>query len=118
MAGRRNGVLHGLLVWAAGIAAFVLLAVLGTGLALGTLGDTVDRVRPGLTEQGEAGGDEDDLEEASGSAALMLGATAVAAALGGLLGSKLWPRPARGDDAGLRDADDEWRSTDLASERT
>jgi hypothetical protein len=113
-----DGLLHGLLVWAAGIAAFVLLAVLGTGLALGTLGDTVDRVRPGFTDQPEAGGDEDDLEEASGSAALMLGATAIAAAVGGLVGSKLWPRPDRRGDVGPREPDEEWRSTDLASERT
>src|SRR5829696_9060158 len=34
-----DGVLHGLLVWAVGIAIFLLLAVLSTGLALGTLGE-------------------------------------------------------------------------------
>jgi hypothetical protein len=106
-----DGVLHGLLVWAAGIAIFLLLSVLGTGLALGTLGDTVDRVRPGFGDQGqEAGGAEDDLEEASGSAALMLGATALAAAAGGLVGSKLWPRDRR-DAGGLRDADEDWTPT-------
>ena len=102
-----DGLLHGLLVWAAGIAVFVLFAVFNIGLSLGTLGDTVERVRPGFTEQGQAQGDsEDDLEEAAGTAALMLGATAVAAAAGGMIGSKLWPRPRR--DAGLRDADDDW----------
>lgn len=109
MAGRdaEDGLLHGLLVWAAGIAVFLLLAVLGTGLALGTLGDTVDRVRPGFSNQAEgAGGGEDDLEEASGAAALMLGATAVAAAGGGLAGSKLWPRRERGDGVGLHDTDE------------
>ncbi len=100
-----DGLLHGLLVWAASTAVLLLLAVLGTGLALGTLGDTVDRVRPGFTQ--EASGDsEDDLEESAGSAALMLGATAAAAAAGGVIGSKLWPRPRR--DAGLQDADDGW----------
>lgn len=102
----QDGLLHGLLVWAAGIAVFLLLAVLGTGLALGTLGDTVDRVRPGFSQDPGAGGNEDDLEEAAGSAALMLGVTAAAAAAGGLAGSKLWPRPRR--DAGLRGTDDEW----------
>jgi hypothetical protein len=101
-----DGVLHGLLVWAAGIAVFLLLAVLGTGLALGTLGDTVDRVRPGFNQGQVAGDNEDDLEEAAGSTALMLGATAAAAAVGGVVGSKLWPRPRR--DAGLRDTDDDW----------
>jgi hypothetical protein len=106
-----DGVLHGLLVWAAGIAIFLLLSVLGTGLALGTLGDTVDRVRPGFSDQAqEPGGAEDDLEEASGSAALMLGATALAAAAGGLVGSKLWPRDRR-DAGGLRDADEDWTPT-------
>jgi hypothetical protein len=101
-----DGLLHGLLVWAASIAVFVLLAVLGTGLALGTLGDTVDRVRPGF-QQGEAADEsEDDLEESAGSAALMLGATAAAAAAGGVIGSKLWPRPRRDD--GFRDADGGW----------
>jgi hypothetical protein len=99
-----DGLLHGLLVWAAGIAVFLLLAVLGTGLALGTLGDTVDRVRPGFNQGQATGQSEDDLEEAAGSAALMLGATAAAAAVGGVLGSKLWPRPRR--DTGLRDGDD------------
>ena len=107
-----DGVLHGLLVWAAGIAIFLLLSVLGTGLALGTLGDTVDRVRPGFSDQAqEPGGAEDDLEEASGSAALMLGATALAAAVGGLVGSKLWPRRDRRDAGGLRDADEDWTPT-------
>lgn len=101
-----DGLLHGLLVWAAGMALFLLLAVLGTGLALGTLGDTVDRVRPGFDQGTAEAGDEDDLEESSGSAALMLGATAAAAAAGGLLGSKLWPR-VRKDD-GLQDAGDGW----------
>jgi hypothetical protein len=102
-----DGLLHGLLVWAATTAVFILLAVLGTGLALGTLGDTVDRVRPGFTDQGQAAGQgEDDLEESAGSAALMLGVTAAAAAAGGVIGSKLWPRPRR--DAGLQDADDGW----------
>jgi hypothetical protein len=102
----QDGLLHGLLVWAAGIAVFVLLAVLGTGLALGTLGDTVDRVRPGFGPDQAAAENEDDLEEAAGSAALMLGVTAAAAGVGGVVGSKLWPRPRR--DAGLREADDEW----------
>ena len=101
-----DGVLHGLLVWAATTAVFVLLAVLGTGLALGTLGDTVDRVRPGFDQGQAAGESEDDLEEAAGTTALMLGVTAVAAAAGGVIGSKLWPRPRR--DAGLQDADDGW----------
>jgi hypothetical protein len=101
-----DGVLHGLLVWAAGIAVFLLLSVLGTGLALGTIGDTVDRVRPGFGPDQAGSDNEDDLEEAAGSAALMLGATAAAAAAGGVVGSKLWPRPRR--DAGLRDADDDW----------
>jgi hypothetical protein len=104
----QDGILHGLLVWATTIAIFVLLAILGTGLALGTLGDTVDRVRPGFSDQDPAAAqDEDDLEEAAGTAALMLGVTAVAAAAGGLLGSKLWPRPDR-EEGGVQDADD-WR---------
>jgi hypothetical protein len=107
-----DGLLHGLLVWAAGIAVFVLLGVLGTGLALGTLGDTVDRVRPGFTDPAQgAGGEEDDLEEAAGSTALMLGATAAAAAAGGVVGSRLWPRRDRRDDVGLRDADEGWTGT-------
>lgn len=102
-----DGLLHGLLVWAAGIAVFILLAVLGTGLALGTLGDTVDRLRPGFDQAQGAGGDEDDLEESAGAAALMLGVTAVTAGLGGVVGSKLWPRPRR--DTGLRDdGEDDW----------
>lgn len=107
-----DGVLHGLLVWAAGIAIFLLLAVLGTGLALGTLGDTIDRVRPGFSDQAqEAGGAEDDLEEAAGASALMLGATALTAALGGAVGTKLWPRRDRRDGGGLRDADEDWTPT-------
>lgn len=99
-----DGLLHGLLVWGATTAVFVLLAVLGTGLALGTLGDTVDRVRPSFADQAQgAAEDEDPLEESAGSTALMLGVTALAAAVGGVAGSKLWPRPRR--DAGLRDDD-------------
>lgn len=106
----QDGILHGLLVWAATTAIFVLLAVFGTGLALGSVGDTVDRVRPGFGGQEETAEEgEEDLEEAAGNAALTLGATAVAAAVGGMLGSKLWPRREQ-DDVGLRDADSEWRS--------
>ena len=91
---------------------------MSSGLALGTLGHTADRVGFGRgSEQPTATQDDDDLEEAAGAAALMLGATAVAAGVGGVIGSKLWPRTDRWDDAGLRDGDDEWRSTGRTSER-
>jgi hypothetical protein len=104
-----DGLLHGVLVWATGMALVLLLATFGIGLALGGIGDTVDRVRPsGIGDPAGAAEGEDDLEEAAGTAALTLGVTVAAAAAGGALGSKLWPRPRREADGGLRDSDDEW----------
>lgn len=98
-----DGILHGVLVWATTIAAFVVLGLLGIRLALGTLGHALTRL------DAEAGAAGDALRDAAGSSALMLVATLVAAAVGALVGTKLWP-PRRDDDTiNLRDGADESR---------
>lgn len=89
-----DGFLHGIGVWALATVVFLVVAVIGTGLALGTLGHALDRLGDdGSAEQAAA--DDDDRSESAGTAALALGATALAAGVGGAVGAKLWPRAQR-----------------------
>jgi len=106
-----DGLLHGIVTWAVGIVLFLLIVLFSTGLAMGTLGHAGERVFSGEERQAEAEGgtaqaDDEDAQESAGTAAGMLGATLAAAAIGGLVGSKLWPRHGRSEPGGLRDADD------------
>ena len=102
-----DGLLHSIGVWALGIAAFVVLAVLGSGFALGTVRYAVERL-DGVEQASPTDTAADDFEEAAGMAALAFGVTLVAAGVGGVLGAKLWPRQSR--DA-IRFGEDEPRPT-------
>lgn len=88
-----DGAFHGILVWCLGVVAFLLLTLLSTGLALGTLSDLSARL--GVTADDAEGFDtdqaNDDAKEAAAKTLLFLGLTAGAAAAGGAVGSKLWP---------------------------
>jgi hypothetical protein len=99
-----DGVLNGIAVWAMATVILFVLAVVGTGLALATLGYAVDRISTdGQAAQAATPGSE--LTDAAGTAAIALGATAIAAALGALVGSKLWPRARRDDTLTFNDND-------------
>ena len=90
-----DGLLHGVVVWAAGILAFLLLAALTARLALGSLGYLVDHLD--LADTAAGSGEGDGLRDAAAASAVLLGVTLVASAGGSAIGSKLWPR--RRDDA-------------------
>ncbi|SDQ04730.1 permease [Quadrisphaera sp. DSM 44207] len=97
--GADDGLLHGILVWALGVVAILLLTLLGGGALFGSLASAATEV-VNLQQVGQAaqGVDVDPAQAAEtartagGAAALGLGATIVASALGGLLGAKMWPR--------------------------
>jgi len=99
-----DGLLNGVAVWAVASVILFVLAVVGTGLALATLGYAVDRLSAD-GQSAQAGTSGSDLTDAAGTAAIALGATAIAAALGGLVGSKLWPQARRDDTLTFNDND-------------
>ena len=94
-----DGVLHGVLVWALTVVGTIAFALLGGGALLGPLANVATEVTnlqqllaqnpdfdPGQALQGA--------REPAGWGALALGLSVGAAALGGLAGSRLWPRRA------------------------
>jgi hypothetical protein len=93
-----EGLLHGVLTWAVGIVAILGLALLGAGAVLGNL-STVISQSGGLQQQagqaGQAAGQVDPVQalqaahQGAGWAALALGLTVVAAAVGGMTGQKI-----------------------------
>ncbi|WP_433557831.1 hypothetical protein ACQPWY_03265 [Pseudonocardia xinjiangensis] len=94
-----DGLLHGVLVWALSLLVIVTLAVVGSGALVGPLADLF-----GAGQQQNIGFDPvlvlNSARQMAGWAALGLGVSVAAAALGGALGSKIWP--GRGDPADLR----------------
>jgi hypothetical protein len=94
-----DGLLHGVLVWALSLLVIVTLAVVGSGALVGPLADLF-----GAGQQQNIGLDPvlvlNSARQMAGWAALGLGVSVAAAALGGALGSKIWP--GRGDPADLR----------------
>jgi len=102
--GADDGLLNGIAVWAVASVILFVLAVIGTGLALGTLGYAVDRLAAD-GQSAQAGTSGSGLTDAAGTATIALGATAIAAALGGLVGSKLWPRARRDDTLTFNDGE-------------
>ena len=93
-----EGLLHGVLTWAVGIVAILGLALLGAGALLGNLSTVVSQ-SGGLQQQagqaGQAAGQIDPAQalqaaqQGAGWAALALGLTVIAAALGGMTGQKI-----------------------------
>jgi len=96
--GADTGLLHGILVWALAVVAILALGVLGGTSLLSSAGNiasqfldpsaisTVEAPSVSAEEAREAG------QSAASWALLGLGATVIASALGGLVGSKMWPR--------------------------
>jgi hypothetical protein len=96
--GLDDGVLHGIIMWAVGVVALLVLSVVGSGLALGALDASGAFEQVGVDlDEGTVDGVEtalgaEDAEEAASWVLLGLGAALLAAAIGGAAGAKLWPR--------------------------
>jgi hypothetical protein len=87
-----DGLLHGIVLWAAALVVVALLAGIGGGVALGSF-DTSQAFDDVTSAQGEAVEEANDrAQDAAGRATAGLVAALVAASVGGLAGSKLWPR--------------------------
>jgi hypothetical protein len=88
--GAGDGLLHGVLVWALSMLGILVLALIGGSSVLGPLATLLGAqqqgivIDPVLVLRGA--------RQAAGWAALGLGLSVAAAAIGGMVGSKLWPR--------------------------
>lgn len=95
-----SGLLHGFLVWALGVVAFIALTFFGASALLGSFGDLTSQLGVGpqdvasateVSEQ-EAQQTADEAQDAAAPAFWGLLLPLVAAMVGGLIGSKMWPR--------------------------
>jgi len=84
-----DGVLHGITVWSLTVVAMIVLSAAGAGIGFGVVGDIL-ATSPSLAEADTAV--VDDAQNAAAAALLALTATLLAAAIGGALGAKIWPR--------------------------
>lgn len=88
-----DGMVNGVVTWAATVVTLLGLALIGGGALLGSLADTATQ----FVDLRSAGQGVDIAEatrtarDSAGATALGLGLSMVAAALGGLVGAKLWP---------------------------
>jgi len=87
-----DGMINGVVTWAATVVALLLLALVGGGALAGSLASVATQV---ADVQGAAAGVDPNqaaevARQSAGWAALALGLTVVASALGGSLGAKLW----------------------------
>lgn len=94
--GLGTGALDGVVVWAIGVLAVVLLTSFAGGVTFGAFGDVLS-FNQAVQQAGPSGGQVsgqvlDNFREAAGWAALFLALTLVAAALGGMASVKAWPR--------------------------
>ncbi len=90
----QSGVEQGISVWALTNVGMILLALLGGGALLGSLGTFVTQLSAIQQLQGTNVPVDQVLStarNAAGAAALYLGVSALFAALGGLAGAKIWP---------------------------
>ena len=95
-----SGLLHGFLVWALGVVAFIALTFFGGSALLGSFGDLTSQLGVGpqqVQEATEVSGSEADeiastAKDAAAPAFWGLFLPLAAAMLGGLIGSKIWPR--------------------------
>ena len=104
--GVRSGLLHGTVVWALGVVSFLLLTVLGAGALLGPVADVLSQTTSLANVDPAAGVDVssavDTARETAGYALMSLGLAWVAAALGGLVGTKMWKGREDHDVDGVR----------------
>lgn len=100
--GASDGLMHGVLVWALSVIAILASVLLGGGALLGTVANVATDVT-NITQQIQNPNINPTqalqaAREAAGWGALSLGLSVTAAALGGVLGSKIWP--GRGSHSG------------------
>lgn len=86
-----TGALDGVVVWAMGLLATIVLTALVGGLSFGALG-AVFSFEDGLTGSAISPTTIDDFQDAAGWTLLFALATLIAAAVGGMVGAKMWPR--------------------------
>lgn len=103
--GLRTGLLHGIVVWALGVVSILGLALAGGSSLLGSFGDVANQVinlrdLAGDVSDADVQSAVDSARDASSWAILGLGLAVVAAALGGLLGAKMWSGHEADHDAG------------------
>jgi hypothetical protein len=90
----RSGMVEGISVWALTNVGILILALLGGGALLGSLGSFVTQL--GTLQQLQGANVPLDqltnsVRNAAGATSLYLGVTALFAALGGMTGAKIWP---------------------------
>jgi hypothetical protein len=84
-----DGVLHGITVWSLTVVALIVLSAAGVGIGFGVVGDLL-ATSPSLAEADSAA--VNDAQSAAAGALLALTVTLAAAAIGGAIGAKIWPR--------------------------
>ena len=93
--GRNEGLLQGVTMWALTVAGILAITLVGGGALLGAATDAASRVAttppPGLDAIGVVGA----ARNAAGWSALGLGLSVLAAALGGIIGSRMRPQADR-----------------------
>lgn len=95
-----SGLLHGFMVWALGVAAFIALTFFGGSALLGSFGSLAHQLGVGpqqvqkTTKVTDKEADElaDRAKDASGPAFGGLALPLASAMIGGLIGTKIWPR--------------------------
>jgi hypothetical protein len=92
--GADDGVLHGIVMWFAALVAIIVFSAVGSGLALGSF-DTTDVFDDFALEDIDVDQANENAQDAAGKALLALSLGLAAAAGGGAVGAKLWPK----DDA-------------------
>lgn len=105
-----SGLLHGFLVWALGVVAFIALTFFGAGALLGSFGSLTNQLGVGpqqvqsATEVSEAEANQasSTAKDAAAPAFWGLLAPLGASMLGGLIGSKIWPRKDDSDPETVR----------------
>lgn len=105
-----SGLLHGFLVWALGVVAFIALTFFGGSALLGSFGDLTSQLGVGPQEvqsATEVSGSEaeeiaDTAKDAATPAFWGLFLPLAASMLGGLIGSKVWPRRDESDPETVR----------------
>ena len=84
-----DGVLNGIGVWAVTVVSLLVMSAIGAGIGFGVVGDVLAT----SSSLGDADASTiSDAQNAAAGALLALTVTLAAAAIGGALGSKMWPR--------------------------
>jgi uncharacterized membrane protein YccC len=89
--GADDGILHGIVMWFAALVSLIVLSAVGSGLALGAF-DTSEAFDEFSADEVDTEQANDDAQDAAGKALLGLALGLGAAAAGGAVGAKMWPK--------------------------